>query len=206
MEWIIKNSIGEIWSNKFGWIANLSTDEAVDSFSDEEKHSLNLPIGGHWEELKSPLKYIGYSIIFTADVPKERSIKYYRPKGKKWTLTENEWNDDYGEKRKHRKWCAFLSPEEFKKWIETIGLYADKIDTMGSIGGVDPDGNMSIFWQPAISFNEDYEASQHGVYLNAYVTPYPVISETPLFPDEGPILGEDAWEKIKEDVLEKFGG
>ena len=45
MAWIIE-SLEEpdlAWSNTFGWCS-----ETYDTFSDEEKHTLNLPFGGHW--------------------------------------------------------------------------------------------------------------------------------------------------------------
>lgn len=45
MAWIIE-SVDEpelAWSNELGWC-----EDAFDTFSDEEKNTLNLPFGGRW--------------------------------------------------------------------------------------------------------------------------------------------------------------
>ena len=45
---ITGNDLGSYWSNKIGWI-----DEVLfaDIFNQEEKETLNLPIGGEWLNL-----------------------------------------------------------------------------------------------------------------------------------------------------------
>lgn len=46
MHWIIRNVDDPelCWSNEDGWVT-----ETYDTFTDEEKNTLRLPIGGAWE-------------------------------------------------------------------------------------------------------------------------------------------------------------
>jgi hypothetical protein len=48
MSWIIVNSKNpdECWSNDFGW-----TEEEFDTFDDNERETLNLPIDGEWRQV-----------------------------------------------------------------------------------------------------------------------------------------------------------
>ena len=48
MAWIIRNQDDHdlCWSNEQGWV-----EETYDTFSDEERESLNLPIDGEWEQV-----------------------------------------------------------------------------------------------------------------------------------------------------------
>ena len=48
MFWIIENeNYTELaWSNVYGWCA-----DTFDTFTDDEKESLSLPIGGHWVQV-----------------------------------------------------------------------------------------------------------------------------------------------------------
>ena len=48
MAWIIVNRNDETlcWSNQHGW-----TDELYDTFSDEERETLNLPLEGEWRQV-----------------------------------------------------------------------------------------------------------------------------------------------------------
>ncbi len=43
--YIITNAEGLLWSNTEGWISG----DNYDTFSEKERHTLNLPIGGQWE-------------------------------------------------------------------------------------------------------------------------------------------------------------
>jgi hypothetical protein len=48
MSWIIEN-VDEpelAWSNEWGWC-----EDTFDTFSDEEKETLNLPLGGRWKSV-----------------------------------------------------------------------------------------------------------------------------------------------------------
>lgn len=48
MAWIIVSDEDKelLWSNVWGW-----TGEDFDTFTDEERDTLNLPMGGHWERV-----------------------------------------------------------------------------------------------------------------------------------------------------------
>ena len=50
MAWIIVSDADEdeelAWSNTWGWAS-----EDYDTFTDEERNTLNLPMGGHWERV-----------------------------------------------------------------------------------------------------------------------------------------------------------
>lgn len=46
MSWIITNDQDEAWSNAYGWV-----EDDYDTFSDEEKENLQLPMGGKWERV-----------------------------------------------------------------------------------------------------------------------------------------------------------
>ena len=52
MGWIIVNSDDNslVWSNSFGWV---SEDGDFDTFTPEERETLNLPIGGEWRVASS---------------------------------------------------------------------------------------------------------------------------------------------------------
>ena len=43
--YIIWNPLEGFWSNNFGWVENI---DDADIFSEEEKNTFNLPIGGRW--------------------------------------------------------------------------------------------------------------------------------------------------------------
>jgi hypothetical protein len=150
------------------------------------------------------MEFEGFSVIYSADILRDISVSRYKPKSKKWVLTENNWEDSGEEKVKHRKWCAWLSPEEFESWVEDLDFYAEDIETMGSLGGVMPDGKFVFCLQPAISFVSDlcYE----GAYLRAYVTPYPKRSDTPLLPEEEErFFDEEDWQKVRREIFDKYG-
>ena len=48
MSWIICNTEDDflLWSQEIGW-----TEDEYDTFTDEEKESVNLPLGGVWEKV-----------------------------------------------------------------------------------------------------------------------------------------------------------
>lgn len=46
MAWIIVNNDDDAWSNVYGWV-----EDDYDTFTDEEKASTNLPLGGSWERV-----------------------------------------------------------------------------------------------------------------------------------------------------------
>lgn len=112
-----------------------------------------------------------FSVIYSVDIPNGVNMRPYVPPDckKLWDETEDDSSYDYGylegcwEKGHHRKWCAILTQEQFEEFIDHVGLFAENVQTMGSIGAP----GYGCGWAPAISFrNDDPDAIQ-----SAYVTP-----------------------------------
>ena len=57
MAWIIvnKDNDEECWSNTFGWV--FSDDSTYDSFTDKERETLDLPMGGEWRQVMWSVEY-----------------------------------------------------------------------------------------------------------------------------------------------------
>jgi hypothetical protein len=138
-----------------------------------------------------------FSVIYSVDAPQGVSIKPYTPPqvGRLWTRTEGDEQYEYGylegrwEKGKHRKWAALLTREQFDAFVEKLGLVAEDVQTMGSLGAP----GFGFGWAPAISFNGDDE----DAIVNAYVTPIPEI-EKEAYDDRD-------WHRIREAVLSVYG-
>lgn len=102
-----------------------------------------------------------FSVIYSADVPAGVSIRDYAPPKVRrlWDMTENgpseySYLEGRWEKRsKHRKWVALLDRQQFDEFVSTLGLYADDVETMGSLGAP----GFGFGWSPAISFTADHE-------------------------------------------------
>lgn len=149
-----------------------------------------------------------FSIIYSVDVPSDVSLNPYRPPHQRklwWITEENECYDyDYlgGRWRhgKHRKYCAMLTQEQFDEFIGHVCIYAEDVETMGSIGA--PGFGFGL--APAISFS-DY--CREDAILNAYVTPIPGHLEgDEIVPDEGVELplGDEAWQRIRQEIIEQY--
>jgi hypothetical protein len=138
-----------------------------------------------------------FSVIYTADCPHTESIARFRPPRvrKLWDLTEGDGQYDYGygegdwERGKHRKWCGMLTKEQFREFVQAVGLFADDAQTMGSLGAP----GSGFGWAPAISFSGG--GDQRAV-LNAYVTPIPEVKK------EG--LDKRDWRRVRRAVLNVF--
>ena len=137
-----------------------------------------------------------FSVIYSVDVPANVSIKPYTPPQRPlWTRTEGDEQYEYSylegrwEKGKHRKWAALLTRRHFDAFVEKLGLVAEDVQTMGSLGAP----GFGFGWAPAISFNSDDE----DAILNAYVTPIPEV-ETHLY-------DERDWRRVREAVLNVYG-
>ena len=97
-----------------------------------------------------------FSVIYSVDVPQGISIKPYTPPqvGRLWTRTEGDEQYEYSylegrwEKGKHRKWAALLTRKQFDAFVEKLGLVAEDVQTMGSLGAP----GFGFGWAPAISF------------------------------------------------------
>lgn len=133
-----------------------------------------------------------FSVIYSVDVPQGTSIKHYAPpQVRQWNLTEGNDQYEYGylegrwEKGKHRKWTALLTRKQFNAFVNKLGLYAERTETMGSLGAP----GLGFGWSPAISFTGDHE----DAIVNAYVTPIP---ETKKAGGD-----ERDWERVRGAVL-----
>ena len=136
-----------------------------------------------------------FSVIFSVDVPQGVSIKSYTPPRRSlWTRTEGDEQYEYGylegrwEKGKHRKWAALLTRRQFDAFVDKLGLVAEDVQTMGSLGAP----GFGYGWAPAISFNGD----DQDAILNAYVTPLPEV-EKQAYDDRD-------WHRVREAVLNVY--
>jgi hypothetical protein len=145
-----------------------------------------------------------FSVIFSVDVPGDRSIRPFVPKGRAWQRTEGDEQYEYGylegcwEKGKHRKFCALLTRKQFDRFVSQMSLYASSTETMGSLGAPGCGFGMA----PAISFDTgDWD----DAILNAYVTPMP--DGEPKHPQhwENAEAGERNWQRIRKAVLKVYG-
>jgi hypothetical protein len=137
-----------------------------------------------------------FSVIYTADVPANVRIKPYTPPRRSlWTRTEGDEQYEYSylegrwEKGKHRKWAALLTRKQFDAFVSKLGLVAEEVQTMGSLGAP----GFGFGWSPAISFSADDE----DAILNAYVTPIPEV--------EKEAYDERDWHRVREAVLSVYG-
>ncbi|MFO0926153.1 MAG: hypothetical protein U0736_03820 [Gemmataceae bacterium] len=137
-----------------------------------------------------------FSVIYSVDVPSNVSLKAYTPTCPSlWTRTEGDEQYEYGylevrwEKGKHRKWTAVLTRDQFDAFVEKLGLVAEDVQTMGSLGAP----GFGFGWAPAISFNGD----DQDAILNAYVTPVSEIQK------DG--FDEQDWQRVREAVLKVYG-
>jgi hypothetical protein len=122
-----------------------------------------------------------YSIIYSVDIPSGVNMRpFVLPKCKLlWQETEDDSQYEYGylegrwTKGHHRKWCAILDEEQFAEFVNDTGLFAEDVQTMGSLGA--PGHGYGVV--PAISFrSEDDDAIQ-----SAYVTPSGTAAEIAEF-------------------------
>ncbi len=116
-----------------------------------------------------------FSVIYSVDVPESVNIKDYTPPqvGRLWSMAEAGESEysylDGWEKGKHRKSAALLTRKQFDAFVDRLGLYAERTETMGSRGAP----GFGFGWRPAISFNADHS----DAIVNAYVTPIPETSK-----------------------------
>ncbi len=136
-----------------------------------------------------------FSVIYSADCPRTESIARFRPPRvrKLWEQTEGDNQYDYGEgdweKGKHRKWCGTLTKDQFREFVQAVGLFAENVETMGSVGAP----GSGCGWAPAISFSG---SGDQRAILNAYVTPIPEVKK------EG--LDKRDWRRVRRAVLNVF--
>ena len=152
-----------------------------------------------------------FSVIYSFDCPPHLSVDWYYPTDwrKLWDLTECEFSEfdeaeglPVTERYKHRKVVALLTKEQFLDFVADCNLYAQDVETMGSIGAP----GFGFGWAPAISFEND--DMYNGGWANAYVTPIPfaviendqIVEVIDSFP-----LTEEHWDTIRNFIVDKFG-
>jgi hypothetical protein len=139
-----------------------------------------------------------FSVIYSADCPRTESIARFRPPHARrlWDQTEDDGQYEYGylegdwERGKHRKWCAVLQKDQFTEFVQSVGLVAEDVRTMGSIGAP----GFGFGWAPAISFSD---MGDERAILNAYVTPVPEVKKQDCT--------EEDWERVRRAVLNVYG-
>lgn len=133
-----------------------------------------------------------FSIIYSVDCPSGTGIADFAPPVLDlFDETEDDDQFDYGylegewENGHHRKWCGILNREQFDAFLERTGLFAEDVETMGSLGAP----GCGFGWAPAISFTNDAPKAIQA----AYVTPMP--------DNKRESLCEDDWKRIRAAVL-----
>ncbi len=166
-----------------------------------------------------------FSIIYSVDCPRSVSIRRFAPPHARrlWDLTEGDEQYEYDylgseySHGKHRKWCGLLTQEQFDDFISHTGLFAEDVQTMGSIGAP----GFGWGWSPAISFRSD---DPEAIQQSAYVTPVGSKAEIVEFlrqhevavpailldDDDQKYLWDDAvdreapWEAVREAVITAY--
>jgi len=137
-----------------------------------------------------------FSVIFSADVPAEVSLKNYTPPKARslWTRTESgkseyAYLEGVWKRGRHGKWTALLTRDQFDEFVNKLGLYAEDVHTMGSLGAP----GLGLGLSPAISFTSD----DQDAILSAYVTPIPEIEKK----NGG---DERDWQRVRKAVLSAY--
>ncbi len=158
-----------------------------------------------------------FSVIYSCDVP--RNTKLIAPPPSQshlWECTEKDGGPEGGQncggrewqRGRHRKYCAWLSQEQFDIFVEHASLFAEDVHTMGSIGA--PGFGFSL--APAISFTGD----DCDTVQSAYVTP--ITDRLFVSPEDQPSLPgfEDVlldaiqaeatalWEETRSQIIETY--
>jgi hypothetical protein len=139
-----------------------------------------------------------FSVIYSVDAPEGEDIDAYAPPQVEelWQLTEGDEECGYTylegswENGQHRKWCAVLDRDQFDEFVSKLGLYAEDVETMGSLGAP----GLGYGVSPAISFTRD----DPDAILSAYVTPMPEVGK-----EHG---DERDWRRVRQAVLSVYGG
>lgn len=138
-----------------------------------------------------------FSVIYSADVPEGVNVEGYTPPQAEdlWAQTEGDQGYEYSylegrwENGSHRKWTALLTRDQFDEFVSALGLYAEDVLTLGSLGAP----GFGFGWSPAISFTSD----DPDAILSAYVTPIPEVEK------EG--FDDRDWERVRRAVLAVYG-
>jgi hypothetical protein len=147
------------------------------------------------ETKNTDIQIESFSVIYSIDGPR-RELSLYIPENKPriWKKTEDSSSEMGPPRWWHKKYGGILTPEQFENFVDTQGLYAEDVETMGSIGAP----GYGFGWAPAISF-----MSENDIYQNAYVTPN--INETEGKRLEKIFGKEKMWDAIREYLIGKYG-
>ncbi len=149
-----------------------------------------------------------FSVIYEFDTCKGESVRTHIPPNRRlWGMTESgpsEYdyldegrhpdNQHWSKGAKHRKFCAFLTRQQFERFVEHTNLFSEDVETMGSLGAM----GFGFGLAPAISFTGDEDSCIKG----AYVTPIPGRAK-PHDPKHGP-YSERAWQRLRRAVIKKY--
>jgi hypothetical protein len=137
-----------------------------------------------------------FSVIYSVDAPEDVAInRYAPPQPELWDQTEGDECYEYGyleglwSEGSHRKYCALLNRHQFDAFVSELGLYAEDVHTLGSIGAP----GCGYGCSPAISFTAD----DPDAILSAYVTPLPEV--------EKELCDEHDWDRVRDVVLSVYG-
>jgi len=134
-----------------------------------------------------------FSVIYSFDCPRDISVNdYYPSKRRLFDLTEQ--SDTVADAEiegmpKHRKLCGILTREQFEEFLWDVQIYAEDVETMGSLGAP----GLGFGLSPAISFGGD----DYNAYQNAYVTPLPETTKSEL--------NERDWQRVRTAVINTYG-
>ena len=137
-----------------------------------------------------------FSVIYSVDVPGDAEVLDREPPNLDlWEETEGDQQYEYGylegrwEHGRHRKWAAILERKDFDQFVKHCGLFAEDVQTMGSIGAP----GFGFGWAPAISFTSNDPDAIQG----AYVTPIPEVAKE--------AYDERDWDRVRSAVLAVYG-
>lgn len=171
-----------------------------------EKIAPDYPKWAYTTSSEQVMAEMGYSVIYSVDIPRSEYIGRYLPNQslrRKFTQTEGDDQYDYGylegawKHGKHRKLCAILNAEQFDQFVTDCGLYAEDVETMGSLGAP----GFGVGWAPAISFRSDDDIA----IQSAYVTPIPFIEDENWPKPDNEAQANTVWYMIRQLVLNKYG-
>lgn len=130
-------------------------------------------------------------------------IKQCKLSKKKWKRTEK-GAENYGggiEARSYGKWVACLTKEEFKEFVETLSMVAEKTETMGMLGAPLPRGGMTLGCLPAVSFRADGVSDAD---VGAYVCPLiGKMKDGEFVPIKAECTDRD-WERVRDACVRQF--
>jgi hypothetical protein len=137
-----------------------------------------------------------FSVIYSVDCPEDENISDFVPPDLDlWDETEgdDQYEYEYLEGRwakgSHQKLCGILDKDQFNEFLKHTGLFAERCETMGSIGAP----GFGYGWAPAISFRSD----NPDCIASAYVTP---------LPETNKVAGNESdWKRVRGAVLAVYG-